>query len=83
MKDVEEKLEWAKWRKSMWTAFFSGTYKEIICIERLEREAAADGDYETEADSESETIETDTDTTETETTETYGMEATDIDHEDS
>ena len=60
MKEVEKELEWAKWRKSMWTAFFSGAYKEIICIERLEREAAADGDDKTEADSESETIDTDT-----------------------
>ena len=50
---------------------------------KFERDAAADEDYITEMDSESETIETDTDTTETETTETYGMEATDIDHEDS
>ena len=57
--------------------------KDILCIEKLERDAAADEDYITETDSESETIETDTDTTETETTETYGMEATDIDHEDS
>ena len=60
MKEVEKELEWAKWKKGMWAAFFSGTYKEIVCIERLEREAATDGDYETEADSESETIDTDT-----------------------
>ena len=88
MKEVEKELEWARWRKSMWTTFYSGSIKDILCIEKLERDAAADEDYITQADSESETIETDTDTTETETTgtettETFGMEATDIDHEDS
>ena len=83
MKVVEKEFEWARWRKSMWTTFYSGSIKDILCIEKLERDAAADEDYITETDSESETIETDTDTTETETTETYGMEATDIDHEDS
>ena len=83
MKEVEKELEWARWRKIMWTTFYSGSIKDILCIENLERDAAADEDYITETDSESETIDTDTDTTETETTETYGMEATDIDHEDS
>ena len=83
MKEVVKELEWAKWRNNMWATFFSEARKDISYIERCEREAADGGDYITETDSESETIETDTDTTETETTETYGMEATDIDHEDS
>ena len=83
MKEVEKELEWARWKKSMLTTFYSGSIKDILCIEKLERDAADDEDYITETDSESETIETDTNTTETETTETYGMEATDIDHEDS
>ena len=83
MKEVEKEFEWARWRNSMWTTFYSGSIKDILCIEKLERDAAADEDYITETDSESERIETVTDTTETGTTETYGMEATDIDHEDS
>ena len=83
MEEVETELEWARWRQSMWTTFFSASYEDIIAIEKLERDAAADEDYITETDSESETIDTGTDTTETETTDTYGMEATDIDHEDS
>ena len=79
MKEVEKELEWARWRKSMWTTFYSGSIKDILCIETLERDAAADDDYITETDTDT----TETETTGSETTETYGMEATDIDHEDS
>ena len=79
MKEVEKELEWARWRKSMWTTFYSGSMKDMRLIEKLERDAAADSDYTTETD----TGTTDTETTGTGTTETYGMEATDIDHEDS
>ena len=79
MKEVEKELEWARWRKIMWTTFYSGSIKDILCIEKLERDAAADDDYITETDTDT----TETETTGTETTETYGMEATDIDHEDS
>ena len=63
----------------MWTTFYSGSMKDMLCIEKLERDAAADDDYITETDTDT----TETETTGTETTETYGMEATDIDHEDS
>ena len=63
MKEVEKELEWARWRKSMWTTFYSGSIEDIRCIEKLERDAAADEDYITETDSESETIETETETT--------------------
>ena len=79
MKEVEKELEWARWRESMWTTFYSGSIKDILCIEKLERDAAADDDHITETDTDT----TETQTTGTETTETYGMEATDIDHEDS
>ena len=48
MKEVEKELEWARWRKSMWTTFYSGSMKDILCIEKLERDAAADEDYITE-----------------------------------
>ena len=63
----------------MWSTFYSGSMKDMVLIERLERHAAADSDYMTETDTDT----TETETTGTGTTETYGMEATDIDHEDS